>query len=90
MAVACDDVLVGGHLTQAHRTTGVHLLGGNAQLAAQTELASVCESGRGIDIDGCRVHMECEKVSRLAVFRHNGLAVPCRVLGDVADSLFYT
>ena len=56
MSVAGDDVLVGGQLLQTHGASGVELLGGDAHLAAQTELAAVGKPGGGVDVDGGAVH----------------------------------
>ena len=41
--------LVRGQLGQAHRAAGVQLLGGDADLGAEAELAAVGEPGRGVD-----------------------------------------
>ena len=49
VAGAGDDVGGGGQLRQAQRPAGVQLLGGDADLGAEAELAAVGEPGRGVD-----------------------------------------
>lgn len=49
VAVADDDVLGRGHLRQAHRAAGVQLLGADADLGTEAELAAVGEPGRRVD-----------------------------------------
>src|SRR5699024_5001485 len=56
LSVAVDDVFAGGQLFHTHGAAGVHLLGRDADLRAQTELAAVGEAGGGVDIDRRRVH----------------------------------
>ena len=51
-----DDVFVGGQLLQPHGAAGVQLLGGDAHLAAEAELAAVGEAGGGVDVDRRAVH----------------------------------
>src|SRR5699024_11914346 len=51
LAVAPDDVLVGAQLGQAHGAAGVQLLGGDAHLAPQAELAPVGEAGGAVHVD---------------------------------------
>lgn len=46
--VADDDVLGGGHLGQPHRPAGVQLLGADADLGTEAELAAVGEPGGGV------------------------------------------
>src|SRR2546428_9355436 len=45
LPVAVDDVLLRGQLAQAHRAEGVQAGGGDAELGAEAELASVVEAG---------------------------------------------
>ena len=51
VAIARHHVLRRGHLRQAHRPAGVQLLGGDADLGAEAELAAVGEPGRRVDHD---------------------------------------
>ena len=56
LPVAADDVFVAVELLEPHRAAGVELLGRNAHLAAEAELAAVGKAGGGVYIDGGRVH----------------------------------
>ncbi len=49
VAVADDDVLGGRHLGQPHRAAGVQLLGADADLGTEAELAPVGEPRGGVD-----------------------------------------
>ncbi len=49
VTVAGHDVLGRGHLGQPHRSAGVQLLGADADLGAEAELAPVGEAGAGVD-----------------------------------------
>jgi len=51
LTVSPDDVLVRRQLLQAHGASGVELLGGDAHLAAQAELAAVGEAGGAVQVD---------------------------------------
>ena len=44
LAVAVDEVLVGGEGGETHGASGVKLLGGDADLGAKSELATVGEA----------------------------------------------
>src|SRR6476661_3304062 len=48
LTVAHHHVLGGGHLRQPHRAAGVQLLGGDADLGAEAELAAVDEPAGGV------------------------------------------
>ena len=52
VAVADDDVLGGGHLGQAHRAASVQLLGADADLGTEAELATVGEPRGGVHQHG--------------------------------------
>ena len=47
LPISMDDVLIAAQLLQPHRAAGMELLGGDAHLTAQTELAAVGEAGGG-------------------------------------------
>ena len=83
MAVAMDDVFVGGQLPQTHGAPGVEPLGGDAHFTAQTELSPVSEPGGGVDIHGGTVHQRGEHLLRLFALGDDGLAVPGGVGGNV-------
>ena len=48
LAVAADAIFEAGELFDADRAAGVHLAGGDADLAAEAELAAIGELGRGV------------------------------------------
>src|SRR4051812_38251563 len=48
LAVALDNPLGSGQFLQPHRSTGMHLLGGNAHFGAEAELAAVGEASRRV------------------------------------------
>ena len=85
MAVAVDDPLVGGHLTQRHRTAGVELLRADAHLGAEAELGAVGELRGGVQIDGRRVYLIYKPLPRGVVLRNNRLAVPGAIVRDVVQ-----
>ena len=65
-----DDVLIAAQLLQPHRAAGVELLGGDAHLTAQAELAAVGEAGGAVDIDRRTVHGCCGQRRRLCQLLH--------------------
>src|SRR5271157_3934010 len=52
LSVAEDDPLGAGQLAQATRAAGVVLVGADADLGTQAELAAVVEPGAGVDDHG--------------------------------------
>ena len=56
MSISSDYIFIAAKLLQTHRASGVELLRGDANLAAQAELTAVGESGAGIDINSGAVH----------------------------------
>ena len=87
MALACDDVLVGGQLTQSHGTASVELLGGDAHFTAQAELAAVGEPGGGVDVDGGAVYAGDESCLGIIGIGDDGFTVARGVGGDVLNGL---
>ncbi len=57
LAVAGDDVFVGGELGEAHRAAGVEFLGADAYFGAEAELGAVGEGGGDIHVDAGGVHL---------------------------------
>ena len=84
-----DDVLIAAQLLQPHRAAGVELLGGDAHLTAQAELAAVGEAGGAVDIHRRTVHGCCKEGGMGLVPGQDGLAVAGGVLGNVADGFFH-
>ena len=78
-------LLVGAQLRKAHGAPGVELLGGDAHLAAQSELAPVGEAGGGVPIDRGGVHLGQEPLCGLLVGGDDGVRVAGGVGGDVGD-----
>src|SRR5664280_2899763 len=87
LPVAPELVLDAGELLQADRAPGVQLLGGDAHLGAEAELAAVGEARRRIDVDAGRVDLGREPPRGAEVLRHDGLRVARAVGGDVLQCL---
>ena len=68
----------------------MELLGGDAHLAAQTELAAVGKAGGGVDVHGGAVHPVNKGIGVGGVFGDDGLAVAGGVGGNVSDGLVHT
>ena len=64
LTVALDDPLGRRQLGQGHRAAGVQLLGRDADLGAEAELAAVGEAGARVDHDGGRVDLGGEPARR--------------------------
>ena len=89
LTVAADDVLVAAQLAEAHGAAGVELLGGDAHLAAEAELAAIGEAGGAVDVDGSAVHGS-RKEGRVGVGPgQDGFAVAGGVGRDVGDGLLH-
>ena len=65
------------------------LLGGNADLRPQTELAAVCEPGGGVDVHRRRIHVVQEVLGLEVVLRDDGLGVLGAVGIDEIDGLIH-
>src|SRR5699024_6246773 len=89
LAVAPDDVLVGAQLGQAHGAAGVQLLGGDAHLAPQAELAPVGEAGGAVDVDRRAVHRCGEPLDVACRLAEDGVAVAGGVGGDVLHRVLH-
>ncbi len=69
----------------AHGPPGVELLGGDADLGAEAELAAVGEPGRGVDRHRRRVDQRDEPLGRRLRVGHDRVGVGRAVAGDVGD-----
>src|SRR5437588_9361475 len=85
LAVAVDDPLGGGQLAEAAGAAGVELVGADADLGAEAELAAVVEPGAGVDHDGRAVDLGHEPTRRGEVAGQDRLGMPRAVPGDVGD-----
>ena len=65
----------------------MELLGGDADLGPQTELASIGEGGGRVPVHRCRVHSVQKRRGRLLVLCHDGLGVHGPVGVHVVDGL---
>ena len=72
----------------AHRPARVQAVGGDADLAAEAELAAVGELGRGVDQDDGAVDTRREPFGGLGVGGDDGLGVARAVAGEVIDGGF--
>src|SRR5437867_651475 len=70
---AADDKLGRGESFGPHRTVGVELGGGDADLGAEAELASVGKARRRVDHDGRRVDLGDEPFGGGAIGGHDRL-----------------
>src|SRR3954462_613327 len=75
-------------LGQPHRSAGVQLLGGYADLCPETELLAVGEPGRGVHHHGRRVTAHDERLRRRQRVGDDGFGVTAPPLTDVRDSVF--
>src|SRR5271157_1708674 len=75
LSVAEDDPLGAGQLAQATRAAGVVLVGADADLGTQAELAAVVEPGAGVDDHGRAVNPGHEAAGRGEITGHYGLGV---------------
>ena len=74
-------------LAEPHRTAGVELLRGDADLRAEAELAAVGEPGRGVRHDHGRVDFGEEALSAGVVVRDDRLGVVSGVLPDMGEGV---
>ena len=85
--------MIGGQLPQAHRASGMELLGGNAHFAPQPKFTAIGKPGGGVDIHRRTVYTGCEFLRRCFVPCDNGLTVAGgmrRNVGDCFLHIFYT
>src|SRR4051794_17728195 len=74
-------------LGQPHRSAGVQLLGGYADLCPETKLLAVGEPGRGVHHHGRRVTAHDERLRRRQRVGDDGFGVTAPPLTDVRDSV---
>ena len=80
--------MVAGQFAQPHRATGVKLVGGDADLRAETEFAAVVETGRGVVEDARRIDRTQETFRGRGVGGDDAVAVVRTVFVDVVDRFF--
>src|SRR4051794_9359414 len=85
MTIAGHDVLGRGHLRESERSACMELLGGDADLRTEAELAPVGEARGGVDHPRGRVHGCAEPPSRGLGTRHDRLGVARGVPPDVGE-----
>src|SRR5438094_320238 len=78
---------VARQLVQAHRAARADLIGADADLGAHAELAPISESGRGIPIDGGRIHFGKELSGAGLVASHDTIRVGRAVMVNMVDRL---
>ncbi len=76
VAVAEDDPLGAGQLVEAAGASGVVLVGADADLGAEAELAAVVEPGAGIVQNHGAVHLVLELRRSLRVSGDDGVRMP--------------
>ena len=67
----------------------MELLGGNADFGSQSEFTSVGEAGRGIEIDGRRIHFIEEFCRSRFVIRDDAFRVAGSVPGNKGDGFLF-
>src|SRR5262249_17563924 len=87
LSVAVDDPLGAGQLAEAGGASGVELVGADADLGAEAELAAVVEPGAGVDHHGRAVPLGHEPPRGGQVAGHDRVGVARAVPGDVPDGL---
>src|SRR5690606_38688571 len=85
VSVPDDDPRRRRELPEPHGAAGVELLGGDADLGAQPELAAVGEPGRGVDDERRGVDLAGEALGRAQVGGADGLGVAAGPPADVLD-----
>ena len=85
LAVAVDDPLGAGQLAEPAGASGVVLVGADADLGAEAELAAVVEPGAGVDDHGRGVDLGDEPAGGGEVAGQDRLGVARAVAADVGD-----
>ena len=76
LTVAFYNIFIGREFGQGHRTAGVELLGGDADLCSETELGAVGEGCGDVCIDAGCIYGFLEDGRCGMVFTDNAFAVP--------------
>src|ERR1700712_112047 len=84
---AVDAIFEAGQLLGADRAAGVELAGGNADLGAETELATVGELGRGVMQHDRGIDLVEELRRGGGVFGHDRIGVMRAVIVNMRDRL---
>jgi hypothetical protein len=66
LARAANDVFVSGKFLEGHGAAGVKLIGGDADLGAETELATIGETGGGVPVNGGGIDFAVRNSSAVA------------------------
>src|SRR5512134_374278 len=85
LAVAEDDVLLGGQALEADRAARVQLVGRDADFGAQSVLVTVGEARGGVPHDRARVDLAQKPLGSRAVAGDDGIGMLRAVLRDVLD-----
>ena len=67
LAITTNDIFAAHQLFKAHGAAGMQLLGGDADLRAQAELAAIGKAGGGVDIHCRSIHKRGELLSRCII-----------------------
>ena len=87
LARAIDKVFVTAKFCQAHGTTGVELVGADADFGSETKFAAVIETRAGIVHDHGAIDFMLETLCRSAV--GDWLKSYCKVSGNLRSCWFY-
>src|SRR5215467_15230516 len=88
LASADDFVFCGGQLRDGEGAAGVEFLGADAHFGAEAEFAAIGETGRGVPVDGGRIHLAQELARAGFIGSDDGIGVLGGVAVDVRDSVF--
>ncbi len=85
--VAVANPLIGGQRFQAHRPTGVQLLGADRHLRAEAELAAVGEASRSVNVYRRRIHFINKAIRMAQGTRQNGIGMLGAVRANMGNRL---
>src|SRR5204862_2462795 len=90
LAVAADEVFVGGQFGGADRPSRRQPLGRDADLGPHAELAAIGKLGRGVDQHDRALDLAQEPLGRGVVLGHDRIGVVRAVMVDVIDCAAHT
>lgn len=85
LTVAVDQILVAAKFCQPHRAAGVQLVGADANLGTESELATVVKTGARIPEHHGRVHFMLEPGGYGGIFGNDDVRVVGAIGVDVLD-----